>query len=40
MLELPKIMIDEAMKLHKGKFTPKYRVFNILKKNIEDVATK
>lgn len=33
-------MIDEALELHKGKFTPKYRAFNILKKNIEDVVTK
>ena len=33
-------MIDDAMELHKGKFTPKYRAFSILKKNIEDVVTK
>ena len=40
MLKLPNIMIDEGMEVYKGKFTPKYREFSILKKNIKDVVTK
>ena len=40
MLELTKGHIVMANKKYGGRFTPKYRSFNILQNNIEDVVKK
>ena len=40
MLDLTRGQITKANKKHAGKFTPKYRAFNILQNKIEDVINK
>ena len=40
MLKLTKGQINEANKKHGSKFAPKYKAFNILQNNIEDVVKK
>ena len=40
MLEVTKGQINKASKKHGTKFSPKYRAFNILQNNIEDVVNK
>ena len=40
MPNLTKGQITKAMKKYATKFTPKYRAFNILQNNIEDVVKK
>ena len=40
MPEITKVQITKVRKKHGRKFSPKYRAFNILQKNIEDVVNK
>ena len=40
MPKLTKGHITKASKKHKRKFSPKYRAFNIIQNNIEDVVNK
>ena len=40
MLELKKVQISKAMKKYALRFVPKYKAFNILQNNIEDVVKK
>lgn len=38
MLDLDKSSMTKAIKKYKGRFSPKYRAFNILHNNIEEVV--
>ncbi len=40
MPELKKRMITKAVEKHKGRFSPKYQAFNILRNKVEEVVTK